>query len=198
VPFNNINPKKAIGMIGVQEFLLKNAGTPGEGLWTIMVVSGSIMKESVMPVKKIKEFLDSHQVKYVSMTHSPAFTAQEIAAAAHISGKALAKTVIVKMDGHFAMVILPAHDQVNFSKLKEVTGTSGVDLASEPAFKDKFSGCEVGAMPPFGNLFEMPVFVSHHLSHQDHILFNAGSHSELIQVSFSDFERLVKPKIVPF
>lgn len=151
-----------------------------------------------MPVKKLKEFLDSHKVKYVSMTHSPAFTAQEIAAAAHISGKSLAKTVIVKMDGHLAMVVLPAHDQVNFSKLKEVTGTSGVDLASESEFKDKFSGCEVGAMPPFGNLFEMPVFVSNHLSHQDHILFNAGSHSELMQVTYNDFERLVKPKVVSF
>lgn len=151
-----------------------------------------------MPVKKLKEFLDSHKVKYVSMTHSPAFTSQEIAAAAHISGKQLAKTVIVKIDGHFAMVVLPANDQVNFAKLRETTGASEVDLASESEFKNKFSGCEVGAMPPFGNLYDMPVFASSLLSQQNHILFNAGSHSELMQVTFQDFERLVKPKMVPF
>lgn len=151
-----------------------------------------------MPVKKLKEFLDSHKVKYISLTHSPAFTSQEIAAAAHVSGKQLAKTVIVKTDGHLAMVVIPANDQVNFAKLRDATGTSNVDLASETEFKDKFSGCEVGAMPPFGNLYDMPVFVSNQLSQQDHILFNAGSHSELMQVSYSDFERLVKPKVVAF
>lgn len=148
-----------------------------------------------MPVKKLKEFLDSHKIKYVSMTHSPAFTSQEIAASAHISGKQLAKTVIVKVDGHFAMIVLPANTQVNFAKLKDTIG-AGVDLASESEFKDKFSGCEVGAMPPFGNLYDMPVYVSTQLSKQDHILFNAGSHSELMQLAFHDFERLVKPKIV--
>jgi len=148
-----------------------------------------------MPVKKLKEFLDSHKVKYVSMTHSPAFTSQEIAAAAHVSGKQLAKTVIVKVDGRLAMVVIPANDQVNFAKLKEAIG-SAVDLAKESEFKEKFSGCEVGAMPPFGNLYDMPVFVSSQLSHQDHIVFNAGSHSELMQLTFSDFERLVKPKMV--
>lgn len=149
-----------------------------------------------MPVKKLKDFLDSHKVKYVSLVHSPAFTSQEVAAAAHISGKQLAKIVMVKMDGRLAMVVLPANDQVNFSRLREAIGIPGLDLASESEFKDKFSGCEVGAMPPFGNLYDMPVFVASQLSHQDHILFNAGSHSELMQLTYSDFERLVKPKIV--
>src|SRR5579883_215567 len=137
-----------------------------------MFMSLKLNKERVMPVKKLKEFLDSHKVKYVSMTHSPAFTSQEIAAAAHISGKQLAKTVIIKADGHFAMVVIPANDQINFAKLKEVAGTKEVDLASESEFKDKFAGCEVGAMPPFGNLYDMPVFVSNQLSQQGHILFN--------------------------
>ncbi|EKD70259.1 MAG: hypothetical protein ACD_46C00583G0002 [uncultured bacterium] len=149
-----------------------------------------------MPVKKLKEFLDSHKVKYVSMAHSPAFTSQEIAAAAHVSGKQLAKTVIIKVDGHLAMAVVPANDQVNFAKLREVTGDSSVDLAAESEFKDKFPGCEVGAMPPFGNLYDMPVYVSSQLSHQDHIIFNAGSHSELMQLAYPEFERLVKPKVV--
>jgi Ala-tRNA(Pro) deacylase len=149
-----------------------------------------------MPVKKLKDFLDSHKVKYVSLVHSPAFTSQEVAASAHISGKQLAKIVVVKMDGRLAMIVLPAHDQVNFAKLREVVGSSSLDLASESEFKDKFSGCEVGAMPPFGNLYDMPVFVASQLSHQDHILFNAGSHSELMQLAYGDFERLVKPKVI--
>ena len=150
-----------------------------------------------MPVKKLKEFLDSHNVKYISMTHSPAFTSQEIAAAAHISGKQLAKTVIVKADGRLVMIVMPANDQVNFAKLRNAIGVS-VDLASESEFKDKFAGCEVGAMPPFGNLYDMPVYVSIQLSQQNHILFNAGSHSELMQLAYHDFERLVKPKAVSF
>jgi len=148
-----------------------------------------------MPVKKLKEFLDSNKIKYTAMTHSPAFTSQEIAAAAHVSGKELAKTVIVKVDGKLAMVVLPANDQVNFSKLREAIGKT-VDLASESEFKDKFAGCEVGAMPPFGNLYDMPVFVASGLGEKEQIVFNAGSHSELMQVAYRDFERLVKPRVL--
>lgn len=148
-----------------------------------------------MPVKKLKEFLDRERVKYVSLSHSPAFTSQEIAAAAHISGKQLAKTVIVKVNGGLAMVVILANSQLNFDKLKTLTGQA-VDLASEIEFKDKFAGCEVGAMPPFGNLYDIPVYVSDQLSKQEQIIFNAGSHSELMQLSYADFERLVKPKVV--
>ncbi|HSW71452.1 MAG TPA: YbaK/EbsC family protein [Gammaproteobacteria bacterium] len=149
-----------------------------------------------MPVKALKEFLDSHKIKYISISHSPAFTSQEIAAAAHISGKHLAKTVIVKVNGNLAMVVLPAHEHVNFAALKQAAGVTNADLASESEFKSKFSECEVGAMPPFGNLYEMPVYVYGDLAHQEHITFNAGSHSELVQLSYSDFSRLVHPKVI--
>lgn len=149
-----------------------------------------------MPVKSVKDFLDKHNVKYVSMSHSPAFTSQEIAAAAHVSGKALAKTVIVRIDGDLAMVVIPANSQINFAKLKEVTGAQSVDLASESEFKDRFAGCEVGAMPPFGNLFDMPVYLADQLGMNDHIVFNAGSHSELMQLDYQDFDNLVKPRKV--
>lgn len=148
-----------------------------------------------MPVKPLKEFLDKQHVKYVAMTHSPAFTAQEIAASAHVSGKELAKTVIVKADGKLAMVVIPANSHVNFSKLKEAIHAT-VDLASESEFKDKFPGCEVGAMPPFGNLYDLPVYVSKQLTQQANIIFNAGSHSELLQLPFKDFERLSKPTVI--
>lgn len=148
-----------------------------------------------MPVKQLKDFLESNKVKYLSMSHSPAFTSQEIAASAHVSGKQLAKTVIVKAGDKLAMVVLPASHHVNFAKLHDVLGVQ-VDLASESEFKDKFPGCEVGAMPPFGNLFNMPVYVSADLSKHDDIVFNAGSHSELMQMTYRDFERLVQPEVL--
>lgn len=148
-----------------------------------------------MPNKTLKEFLERNQVQYRCIDHAPSFTAQEIAAEAHVSGKQMAKTVIVKIGNQFAMVVLPAHDHVNFAALKEITGESAIDLAKESDFKNKFPECEVGAMPPFGNLYGMPVFVSKQLAH-DNIIFNSGSHSELVQMSYADFIRLVKPTFI--
>ncbi len=147
-----------------------------------------------MPVKKLKDFLDSNKVKYVTIKHSPAYTAPEIAGSAHIPGKELAKTVIIKVDGKMAMAVLPASQRVNFDLLKKITGASKIDLASEQEFKDLFPECEVGAMPPFGNLYGMEVFVDESLSEDEEIAFNAGSHTELIRLAYKDFERLVKPK----
>ncbi|NLE36754.1 MAG: YbaK/EbsC family protein [Pirellulaceae bacterium] len=149
-----------------------------------------------MPAKKLRDFLDQQQIKYTTIRHSQAFTAQEIAHSVHISGKDIAKSVIVKVDGQLAMVVLPASDQVVFAFLKDVTGASDVELATEREFKDRFPDCEVGAMPPFGNLFDMDVYVSECLSENDEIAFNAGTHTELIRMSYSDYERLVRPKIV--
>lgn len=149
-----------------------------------------------MPVKKLKDFLDQQHVKYACIGHSPAYTAQEIAASAHVSGKNLAKIVIIKMGDKLAMMVIPAHDHINFSKLKEKTGAAAVDLASEADFKGKFPECEVGAMPPFGNLYDIPVYVSSKLGANEQIVFNSGTHSELLKLAYSDFERLVKPKVI--
>lgn len=147
-----------------------------------------------MPVKKLKNFLDSNSIRYVSIKHSQVFTAQEIAASAHISGKALAKTVMVKIDGKMTMAVLPATDKVNFDQLKKAAGAEKVELASEDEFKDMFPECEVGAMPPFGNLYGIDVYADEKLARDELIAFNAGSHTELIQLPYNDFERLVKPK----
>jgi Ala-tRNA(Pro) deacylase len=146
-----------------------------------------------MPEARLKEFLDKEHVKYVSIDHSPAFTAQEIAAAAHIPGKELAKTVIVKVDGKLAMFVLPASEQVRLANLRETLGAQKVELADEDEFKKAFPDCETGAMPPFGNLYGMDVFVSQALREDDEIAFNAGSHSELIRLTYADYERLVHP-----
>lgn len=148
-----------------------------------------------MPTKALKEFLDSHHVKYHCIAHAPSYTAQEIAAAARISGKQMAKTVIVKIGDELAMVVIPANEHVNFSALRKMTGAKEVDLAREADFKTKFPECEVGAMPPFGNLYGMPVYVSNKLAH-DKIVFNSGTHSELLQMTYQDFEKLVKPLVI--
>jgi Ala-tRNA(Pro) deacylase len=148
-----------------------------------------------MPATRLREFLNSQHVKYVTLNHSPAYTAQEIAAAAHVRGKELAKTVMVEIDGKMAMVVLPASRKVNFDLLKAAAGSDNVELASEKAFRGMFPECEVGAMPPFGNLYEMEVYASHLLADDDEIVFNAGSHTELIRLAYADFERLVRPKV---
>jgi Ala-tRNA(Pro) deacylase len=151
-----------------------------------------------MPAKKLRDFLDSHGVRYVTITHSKAFTAQEIAASAHVPGKELAKTVIVKLDGEMAMVVLTASQQVDFDVLKDAAGAKTAELAGEDEFKDMFPECEVGAMPPFGNLYGMNVFVAEHLAEDEWIAFNAGTHTELVRVAYSDFERLAEPRHVSF
>jgi Ala-tRNA(Pro) deacylase len=142
---------------------------------------------------RLTNFLDQEHVKYVSIGHSPAFTAQEIAANAHIPGKELAKTVIVKVDGDLAMVVLPASEHVRMESLRKTLGAREVELADEDEFKKAFPDCETGAMPPFGNLYGMNVFVSQALREDDEIAFSAGSHSELIRLPYADYERLVQP-----
>lgn len=149
-----------------------------------------------MPVKKLKELLDRHNIEYSVITHTPSYTAQGTAATAHVSGNVLAKTVMIKADGKMAMAVLPASLKVNFDLLREVTGADKVTLASEQEFQNLFPGCEVGAMPPFGNLYGIDVYVSEELAADEEICFNAGTHTELIKMSYSDFESLVKPKVV--
>jgi Ala-tRNA(Pro) deacylase len=151
-----------------------------------------------MPVRKLKEYLDSHSVKYITIQHSQAYTAQEIAASAHVPGKELAKTVIIKIDGQMAMAVLPASYRVDFDLLREDAEADEVELATEQEFMELFPGCELGAMPPFGNLYGMDVYVAATLSDDEEIAFNAGSHTELVRLAYRDFERLVKPQVVKF
>ena len=151
-----------------------------------------------MPMHKVIEFLDSEGVKYVSIKHSLAYTAQEVAASAHIPGKELAKTIMVKLDGKMAMAVLPASFHVDLEKLKDVAGVIKVELASEAEFRDLFPGSQIGAMPPFGNLYGMDVYVADPLTEDEEIAFNAGSHTELIRLAYADLERLVKPTVGDF
>ncbi|HCL91518.1 MAG TPA: YbaK/EbsC family protein [Verrucomicrobiota bacterium] len=151
-----------------------------------------------MPVTTLKQLLDKEKIKYVSIIHSTAYTAPEVAASAHIPGRELAKTVIVYLDGEMAMAVLPANRKVVLADLREMTGADQAKLVPEEDFKKRFPDCEVGAMPPFGNLYGMEVYVAASLAQNAEIAFNAGSHTEVIKLAYKDFERLVRPQVIPF
>jgi Ala-tRNA(Pro) deacylase len=142
-------------------------------------------------VKRLQEFLDSHGVKYEVTPHGEAYTTQEIAAASHISGRAMAKVVMVKRGTEFAMAVLPAACKVGVGRLGQV-------LAREQEFAPLFPDCGVGTMPPFGNLYGMEVYVDEELARQSTIVFQAGNHHELVTMAYADFARLVQPKVAEF
>lgn len=148
-----------------------------------------------MPLSKLREFLDSHHIKYLVISHSLAYTAQGVAALAHVSGKRLAKTVIVKIDGILAMAVIPASAHVDLDRLRTITGAQNVELATEREFKDAFPDCETGAMPPFGNLYDMSVYADASLGEHEEITFSAGTHRELVRMNWNDMLRLVNPTI---
>ena len=148
-----------------------------------------------MPLTKLREFLDTHKIKYLVISHSQAYTAQGIAALVHVSGKKLAKTVIVKIDGILAMAVVPASMHVDLDRLKTLTGAQTVEIATEREFKDAFPDCETGAMPPFGNLYDMPVYADASLAENEEITFSAGTHRELMRMHWNDMARLVNPTI---
>lgn len=151
-----------------------------------------------MPANRLFKFLDENEVKYVTLKHSPAYTAQGVAASAHISGKEMAKTVMVKLDEKMAMAVLPASETVNFSKLKKAAKVADADLAGEPEFRDLFPNCEVGTMPPFGKLYDLPVYSDVHLAEDEEIAFSAGSHAEVVRMPYVDYERLASPEVADF
>jgi Ala-tRNA(Pro) deacylase len=148
-----------------------------------------------MPAKKLKEFLESQHVRFTCIPHQPTYTAQETAEAAHVPGYELAKTVMVQLDGQMAMVVAPATCKIVLQDLREITGAGRARFATEEEFKSLFPDCEVGAMPPFGNLYGLEVFVAPGLAADEEIAFNAGTHTEVIKMHYADFERLVQPKV---
>ncbi|NIR85966.1 MAG: YbaK/EbsC family protein [Gammaproteobacteria bacterium] len=149
-----------------------------------------------MPSRKLKAFLDEHHVAYVSISHSPAYTAQETAASAHVRGGLLAKTLMVKVDGRMAMAVVAAPERVDLGKLRRALGAAHAELAGEHEFAQAFPDCDIGAMPPFGNLYGLTVYVSPRLAADREIVFNAGTHTELVRLAYEDFERLVAPTVV--
>lgn len=151
-----------------------------------------------MPVRKLIQFLRENNVKFVIISHSPAYTALEIAESAHIPGQVLAKTVMIDVDGKLSMAVLPASRMIDLEQFKHSIGAERVVLSCEQEFARRFPGCELGSMPPFGNLYGMDVYLSPELAKDDEIAFNAGSLSELILLPYDDYIRLVNPKIAEF
>jgi Ala-tRNA(Pro) deacylase len=151
-----------------------------------------------MALTALTQYLDQHEIPYSIITHSPAYTAQGIAGLTHISGKELAKTVIVKLDEKLVMAVLPANFHVDLAALKRTLKAKTAEIASEEDFRNRFAECETGAMPPFGNFYGLPVFADANLARDKEIAFNAGTHRELIRMTWDDFQRLAQPMILRF
>ena len=147
-------------------------------------------------VKKLRELFDEAEVSYEVYNHPLAYTAQEIAAKQHFSGKVMAKVVMLKVDGALAMAVLMGSDKVSLATVRESLNAREVQLATEDDFVARFPDCEIGAMPPFGNLFGMPVYVDPALEKDEYIYFNAGNHVQTVRLSYKDYERLVHPRVI--
>ena len=147
---------------------------------------------------RLENYLRENQVPFEEHHHPRAVTAQEVAASEHVPVRMLAKTVMVLADGEIAMLALPAPYQVDLEKAAAALGVDEVRLAEEEEFEDSFPDCEVGAMPPFGNLYGVPVYVEKTLAEDETMVFRSGTHTETMSVSYSDFERLVEPTVAQF
>jgi Ala-tRNA(Pro) deacylase len=147
---------------------------------------------------RLSEFLDKERVPYQQEFHRTVYTAQQVAAEEHIPGRMMAKTVVIKVDGHFGMAVLPATTRTDTAKLQSALKAKELRLASELEFAALFPDCEAGAMPPFGNLYGLPVYVDESLAKDHEIVFNAGTHQETIRMKYADFARLAKPTILEF
>ena len=149
-----------------------------------------------MPVlRKLKELLDEHKLSYEVFNHALAYTAQEIAARQHCSGNEMAKVVMLKVDDSLVMGVIPASRKINLGMVVRNLNAKTARLATEDEFIADFPGCEIGAMPPFGNLFGLPVFVDPALEKDEYIYFNAGNHVQTVRMQYKDFARLVKPTV---
>ena len=147
---------------------------------------------------QILEYLKRAGVKYEVKKHKPTFSAQQMAAAEHEPGRFVAKPVIIKADGKYMMCVLAASCKVDLQALKKELGAKSVELAEEDEVGRLFSDCELGAEPPFGNLYDMPTIVDKAMEPDDHIVFQAGSHDKAVRIDMADYRKLVKPKILEF
>jgi Ala-tRNA(Pro) deacylase len=146
-------------------------------------------------LRQLREYLDMAGVAYEVSRHTPRYTAQELAQVEHVPGKLIAKVVLVKADQRLVMVVIPGTTHVNVPWVRTAIGAKSARLATESEFVSAFPDCEAGAMPPFGNLYHLPVLVDRGLASDPVILFNAGTHDTLVTMTYADFERLVQPKV---
>jgi Ala-tRNA(Pro) deacylase len=143
---------------------------------------------------RLRELLDAEGLKYVVTSHSQAFTAQEVAQRLHVSGREMAKTVVLRTAGGLALAVVRAPDRVDLERAGAILGED-VSLASEREFERAFPDCEMGAMPPFGNLYGLPTLVDEELAKDQEIVFNAGTHTDAIRMAFRDFTTAAQPRL---
>jgi Ala-tRNA(Pro) deacylase len=148
-----------------------------------------------MATAKLTEFLDANNVPYSTIRHDPTYTAHELASTTHIADREIAKAVVVSIDGKAALAVVPSPSKVDLERVRDITGAKEASLLTEQEFAGRFSGCELGAMPPFGNLYGMDTYVDEKLSEDSEIVFNAGTHAEALRMAYEDFARCVKPKV---
>jgi len=148
--------------------------------------------------KKLSAYLDEKKIRYERIVHSKAYTAQETAQAEHAPGKAFAKVVMVRADNRSVMAVMPATHRLDLEQFKKLLRARSLRLATEEEFEKLFADCEVGAMPPFGNIYKLPVYVDQSLSDDENIVFNAGTHRESVKISFSDYQKLIRPQVCSF
>ncbi|HVR80932.1 MAG TPA: YbaK/EbsC family protein [Luteimonas sp.] len=145
---------------------------------------------------RLHQLLDERHAPYATLTHARTLTAQETASAAHIGNLHFAKTVMLKVDGKLVMMVMPAAYRVDLIRLSHALGGPMLELAGESEFKDAFPDCELGAMPPFGHLYDMPVYVDSRLAGESEIAFNAGSHTDVVRMPYAEFESLAQPEML--
>jgi Ala-tRNA(Pro) deacylase len=148
--------------------------------------------------ERLQEYLVENGVSFEVEQHRVAYTAQQLAAAGHVSGKRVAKVVVVAADGETVMLVLPASSQVDLERVRTELGAGEARLAREEEFASTFPDCEVGSMPPFGNLYGVPVYVDAGLAQAEEIVFPVGSHTESMRLRFGDFRNLVDPVVLDF
>lgn len=145
---------------------------------------------------RLHNFLDERHAPYTTLTHGRTITAQATANAAHVGTRHFAKTVMLKVDGKLSMMVMPAAYRADLTRLSRALGGRETELAEESEFRDAFPDCEVGAMPPFGHLYGMPVYVDSRLAQEPEIVFNAGTHTDLVRMPYTEFERLAQPELL--
>lgn len=145
---------------------------------------------------RLHHFLDERHVPYNTLSHSRTVTAEQTAAAAHIANSTFAKTVMLKVDAKLAMMVMPAAYRIDLTRLSRALGGHEVELAHEDEFRDVFPDCELGAMPPFGHLYDMQLYVDSRMAGLSEITFNAGSHTDLVQMPYAEFEKLAQPELL--
>ena len=149
-------------------------------------------------VQKLKELLDGERVKYEHVIHPEVFTMPEVAAVEHEKGQHVIKTVVLKADGQLVLAAVPAALKVDQKALAKLMKAKEVVVAEEHEFANAFPDCEVGAMPPFGGLYGVPLYLDKRLTECDEVVFNAGTHTDTVKMSLADFERLANPEIGDF